>query len=397
MKCTSLVQSLLLGVLCLVSTLATPVSGKDLTADEILEGNRKAMAPPIQYRITTGPVENVVSIKQMGGLGLAVRVDTVTPLFERSSLSVGSDYWTWYPGSKTGSKLSDAMAAAQATAMRLSAAMRESMPDVSTRSIVRDSVTRDGKRCLVVDELIPEEWLQAVMKDAPPGARIPGGNRLVVDAESFLTIEKIPLVDSAGTPGEPSVVTDVRLNADLPDELFLPPDGYQFTVAGSLSEAENEAESRFFAKAKAEREARRKAFDEQMQRAIEDDPIRRDPVTGEILRDPKTGYAVLKAPPGFDEEEYNREVKRIVIEHRLRTGNHDPVDPALIKKILELDASRATKAGVAPPTQEAPSPAPLAPEAPPEPSRFSGALLVNMAVVFLLAALLYWRWGRQRS
>ena len=220
---------------------------------------------------------------------------------------------------------------------------------------------------------------------------------MVVDAESFLTIEKIPLVDSAGTPGEPSVVTDVRLNADLPDELFLPPDGYQFTVAGSLSEAENEAESRFFAKAKAEREARRKAFDEQMQRAIEDDPIRRDPVTGEILRDPKTGYAVLKAPPGFDEEEYNREVKRIVIEHRLRTGNHDPVDPALIKKILELDASRATKAGVAPPTQEAPSPAPLAPEALPKPSRFSRAFIVNMAIVFLLAGLLYWRWGRQRS
>ena len=234
------------------------------------------------------------------------------------------------------------------------------------------------------------------MKDAPPGARIPGGTRLVVDAESFLTIEKIPLVDSAGTPGEPSVVTDVRLNAHLPDELFLPPDGYQFTVAGSLSEAGNEAERRFFAKAKAEREARRKAIDEQMQRAIEDDPIRRDPVTGEILRDPKTGHAVLRAPPGFDEEEYNREVTRIVMEHRLQTGNQDPVDPALIKKIIDLGASRATKAGVTPPTRS-PSPAPLAPEAPPEPSRFSGALLVNMAVVFLLAALLYWRWGRQRS
>jgi len=396
MKGTSLLQSLLLGVLCLVSTLATRVSGEDLTADDILERNRKAMAPPIQYRITTGAVENVVSIKQIGGLGPAVRVDTVTPLFERGSLAVGSEYWTWDAGLKTGSKLSDAMAAAQATAMRLSAAVRESMPDVSVLSIVRDSVTRDGKRCLVVDEVMPEEWLQSVMKDAPPGTRIPGGTRLVVDAESFLTIEKTPLVDSKGTPGEPSVVTDVRLNADLPDELFLPPDGYQFTVVGSLSEAENEAERRFFAKAKTEMEARSKAIEEQIQRDIENDPIRRDPVTGEILRDPKTGHAVLRAPPGFDEEEYNREVTRIVMEHRLRTGNQDPADPALVKKIIELDASRTTKAGVTPPTQ-APSPAPLAPEALPKPSRFSRAFLVNMAIVFLLAGLLYWRWGRQRS
>jgi len=394
MKCTSRIQILLLGVLCLVGTLATRVSGEELTADDILERNRKAMAPPIQYRITTGAVENVVSIKQMGELGPAVRMDTVTPFFERSSLSVGSDYWTWDPGSKTGSKLSNAMAAAQATAMRLSAAMRESMPDVSARSIVRDSVTRDGKRCLVVDEVMPEEWLEAVMKDAPPGTRIPGGTRLVVDAESFLTIEKIPLVDSGGTPGEPSMVTDVRLNADLPDELFLPPDGYQFTVAGSLSEAGGEAD-RFLAKATAEREARQKAINEQMQRDIENDPIRRDPVTGEILRDPKTGHAVLRAPPGFDEEEYNREVTRIVMEHRLRTGNQDPGDPALIQKIIDLGASRAPKASVTPPPQ-APSPAPLAPESLPEPSRLSGALLVNMAIVFLLAALLYWRWGRQR-
>ena len=382
-------------VLFLLGLVAEQLHAEDLTADEILERNRKAMAPPIQYRITTGRVENVVSIKQIAGVGLAVRMDSVTPRFERGSLALGSEYWTWDSGTKTGSKLTDAMAAAQAGAMRLAAAVRDAAPEPAVRCVVREPVSREGRRCLVVDEVVPDAFVEAAMKGAPPGARIPRGTRYVVDSQSFVTVETAPLEGSPDTAGEATVVSDVRVNAELSDELFLPPDGYAFTTPGSLREAYDEADRHYLEKAEAAMAARAKEIDAQIRRDMQDDPIRRDPVTGEILRDPKTGHAILRAPPGFSEEEYNREVTRIVMEHRLHSGNDDPVDPVLIEKIMKLDASRSKGPANALPLP--PAPVIVPPEPVVEPVRRSWVLLVNVAVVLLLAGWSYWRFGRRRS
>lgn len=395
MTCPWTIRAVLPGVLCLLSLIATQLHAEELTADEIMDRNRKAMAPPIQYRITTGAVENVVSIKEIAGVGSAVRMDTVTPRFDRGSLALGSDYWTWDSETKTGNKLTDAMAAAQAGAMRTAAAVREASPDAAVRSIVRDPVTREGRRCLVVDEVMPEAFVEAAMKEAPPGARIPWGTRYVVDAESFVTVETAPLEGSPDTPGDAFVVSDVRVNADLPDELFLPPDGYAFKTPGSLTDPYDEADRRYLEKTEAARAARRKAIDEQVRKDIQDDPIRRDPATGEILRDPKTGHAILRAPPGFSEEEYNREVTRIVMEHRLQSGNEDPGDPRLVEKILRLKASRTTGSQVAPPTP--PSSPVVAPPPSVKPVRRMPLVLVNVAIVLVLGALACWRLWQKRS
>jgi len=209
------------------------------------------------------------------------------------------------------------------------------------------------------------------------------------------TASATPIQRRIETGAVGDVVNEGRGDADLPDDQIVPHKGHAFRPPGSLTEAYDEADRRYLEKTKAARAAWFKAIDEQIRKDMQDDPIRRDPETGEILRDPKTGHAILRAPPGFSEEEYNREVTRIVMEHRLQSGNEDPGDPRLVEKILRLKASRTTGSQVAPPTPPA-SPVGVPPP-PVKPVRRMPLVLVNVAVVLLLGALAYWRILRKRA
>ena len=62
----------LLGLAMLVALAATAVAAPEMTADEIFAKSQAAMGPPIQYRLSMGGVDSIVSLKDLGGdIGVA--------------------------------------------------------------------------------------------------------------------------------------------------------------------------------------------------------------------------------------------------------------------------------------------------------------------------------------
>jgi hypothetical protein len=264
-------------------------------------------------------------------------------------------------------------------------------------TVVREPLWHDDRKLLVVDTLLPPEVVVALARDFPQGTRTPRGIRLILDSETFETVERVSLFGTSDETGERSTVTDVQHNADLPDTLFLPPDSYTFTsphTFDTLRQATSESDRQFIESHKNMRKEQWEAIQKQVDEDISDDGYRHDPITGEILVDPESGFKLFRAPPGFTDAEYNRELTRLVLEDRLKEGNRDPGDSTLTDKVAALKKSRLPRAKsgklVPPAQQESTSPA-----ATTVGHKLPWLMIANVAIAALLAAILWAR--RTRS
>lgn len=197
----------------------------DLTADEVLAKSQKAMAPPIQYRLVNSGIDSVVSIKDLGGeIGVATRVETVNPLLEQVSLTTAKQALEWHP--KTGLAIDKSLFGEAMLAQ--AAAIRQAVPS-GAMSRLLDPETIDGVEHYVVETTIPQGFADAIAKMLSLSKPFSGTSRSWVDSRSF-HLRKV--VNAAGE----MEYRDVRQGIELPNDLFLPPEGMTFEKPTTIHE-----------------------------------------------------------------------------------------------------------------------------------------------------------------
>lgn len=317
------------------------------SAREVLERAREAMTPPVQYRIRVDDVESIVSQKVIGEQGVAVRTDSITPGSEQYSLVLGGDMYRWTAGSDRGFRLTGLLGGMLTPALAATqgaAPANAKAPDAAATVTFGEPTTIDGEECLVVEEVLPVGIIDGLLANLPVGGPIPRGTRSVIGKRSGRFVETTQLWRN--DKGPPMVVryADITPNADLANDLFLPPDGVTFKTVGSLEEyarLENEATLESV-----------KSF--KVRNFVK--PIEAPPF------DEEKGVYVLPPPPGFTAEEYDAAVMRIVLEERQRGRDRLPGEPTALERLRELRLSRAQETGLAePPMQATPPPAVVEP------------------------------------
>ena len=88
----------LLGWALLIASAATAWAAPEMTADEIFAKSQAAMGAPIQYRLSMGGVDSIVSMKDHGGdIGVASRVVTVSLNLEQTAITTAKYAYEWRP------------------------------------------------------------------------------------------------------------------------------------------------------------------------------------------------------------------------------------------------------------------------------------------------------------
>ena len=207
----------LLGLVLLVASAAPASAAPELTADEIMAKSQVAMAPPIQYRMVMGGVDSIVSMKDLGGdLGTATRVETVNPVLEQTTIATAKYAYEWQP--KTGlaidkTLLGEAM-------MAQAAALKQAVPAGATMKLLKPE-SIDGAEHYVIETTVPQGLIDAVTKMLSITTPFSGKMRSWINAETF------QLRRMTNATGEMDYL-DIKQGIDLPNELFLPPEGMTF-------------------------------------------------------------------------------------------------------------------------------------------------------------------------
>ena len=156
-----------------------------LTASEILDRAREIMKPPVQYRIETNGIESVVSQKELGEQGIAVRTETVAPGLEQITLMIDGDMLKWSAATKKGYRLTgflgDMIKKSQvlASGVGTSSLDPKNIPPGITTSLQKPT-TIEGEECHVIDEIIPSGFIDTVLSSLPAGGPMPKGTRSAI-------------------------------------------------------------------------------------------------------------------------------------------------------------------------------------------------------------------------
>ena len=207
----------LLGLVLLVAAAAPASAAPELTADEIMAKSQVAMAPPIQYRMVMGGVDSIVSMKDLGGdLGIATRVETVNSVLEQTAIATAKYAYEWQP--KTGlaidkTLLGEAM-------MAQAAALKQAVPAGATMRLLKPE-SIDGAEHYVIETTVPQGLIDAVTKMLSITTPFSGKMQSWINAETF------QLRRMTNAAGEMEYL-DIKQGIDLPNELFLPPEGMTF-------------------------------------------------------------------------------------------------------------------------------------------------------------------------
>jgi hypothetical protein len=216
---------ILLGLLLLIAPTTTACAAPDLTADEILAKSQSAMAAPIQYRMTTGGVDSIVSLKDFGGeIGVASRVETVSPQLEQTTITTATYAFEWRP--KTGLAIDKTLLGE--TMIAQATAIRQSVPAGATLRLLEPE-TIDGVRHYVIETTVPQALADAIAKTLGLKEPLAGTSRSWINAESFQLRRTLSAV------GEIEYL-DIKQGLDLPNDLFLPPEGMSFEKPNTVDE-----------------------------------------------------------------------------------------------------------------------------------------------------------------
>jgi hypothetical protein len=219
---TRILHAFWLGVMLAASAVARVHAASDLTADEIRAKSSEAMSPPIQYRMKAGDISSIVSIKDLGGdLGLATRIESVGPHFEKVTLITARFTYEWWP--KAG--LAIDKTALYASMREEVAGLRLPASAGATNRLV-DSEAIDGVEHYVIETTIPDALDQGLAKKLSVPQIPPGTERAWINAQTF-TLRK-----TRTAIGDQDVL-DITRGIDLPAGRFLPPDGMIFRNVGT--------------------------------------------------------------------------------------------------------------------------------------------------------------------
>lgn len=352
-----------------------------LVASEILDRAREIMKPPVQYRIETSGIESVVSQKELGEQGIAVRTETVAPGFEQIMLMIDGDMLKWSAATKKGYRLTGLLGDMIKTGQALATGAATPSADPKTAPAgmtvtLQEPTTLDGEECYVIDEILPSGIIDTVLSTLPTGGPIPKGTRSAVSKKSGRLMETTQLWRKDDGPAVVTRYRDITPNAELSNELFLPPDDVDLREINSLQEY-----------ARLETEATQNAINswepEGIDYRIEPPPY-----------DEKKGRFVFPPPPGFTADEWEEAVRRIVLEDSLREGDREPGEATAVQKIIALHKSRTPtsdevvfNSSSTPPMTTAWDPA----------KAFNRFLLINACITAFLAWILYRRLQTAKS
>ena len=294
------------------------------TAREVLERAREAMTPPVQFRIRVGGVESTVSQKEIGEQGFAVRTETVAPGFEQTVLVFDGDMYKWTASNKKGYRLTGFLGGmlAKAQSAAKGAAPADGKPSPGATVSFKDPTTIDGEECWVVEEILPSGIIDSMLATLGVAGPIPRGTRSAIGKQSGRLVETTQLWRNDDGPENVTRYSDITPNADLTNDLFLPPDDVVFTTANSLQEL-----------ARLDNEATLESLKD-FHPWDDVKPLERPPF------DKEKGVYVFPPPPGFTTEEYQAELRRLVLEDKAREGNRLPGEPTLDERHESLMKSR---------------------------------------------------------
>jgi len=382
-------------------------SAEPPTAREVLERAREAMTPPVQFRIRVGGVESTVSQKEIGEQGLAVRTENVAPGFEQTVLVLDGDMYKWTSSNNKGFRVTGFLGGmlAQAQSAAKGAAPADGKASAGATVSFKDPTTIDEEECWVVEEILPSGIIDSMLATLGVAGPIPRGTRSAVGKQSGRLVETTQLWRNDDGPENVTLYSDITPNAELSNDLFLPPDNVTFKTANSIEEY-----------ARLEIEATEESLKDF--RPGERGPRVKHPLdVGPAVFDEATGIHKFPPPPGFTADEFDAELTRLLLEDRQREGNRLPGEPTVRERIKALERSRLSPAQLADlahfekpesiATEESARAAQQ--EAEPAPSGLMHALfnygnlpllIVNVGAIGTIAWILMSRWraaGRGRS
>jgi len=208
---------ILLGLVLLVAAITPAHAEPELTADEIMAKSQVAMAPPIQYRIAMEGVDSIASIKDLGGeIGIATRVETVSPDFEQTAIITTKYVYEWQP--KIGLAIDKTLLGKAMFAQAESLA--HLVPSGATMRLLKPELI-DGAEHYVIETTYPQGLIDAVTKMFSIATPFSGAVRSWINTETF------QLRRMTNPTGEMQYL-NINQRIDLPNELFLPPEGMTF-------------------------------------------------------------------------------------------------------------------------------------------------------------------------
>ena len=221
----NLCQLVLLGLVLLIPSQTAAWAAPEMTADEIFAKSQAVMAAPIQYRMVMGEVESIVSMKDLGGeIGVASRVETVNPLIEQTTITTAKYAYEWQPN--TGLAIDKTLLGEVMLAQ--AAAIRQSVPSGATMKLLEPE-TIDGAEHYVIETTVPQGLADAIAKALSITTPFSGATKSWINAETFHLRR---LITAAGE----MEYLDIKQGIDLPNDLFLPPEGMTFQKPKTVDE-----------------------------------------------------------------------------------------------------------------------------------------------------------------
>jgi hypothetical protein len=221
----NLCQLFVLGLVLLLPSQATAVAAPEMTADEIFAKSQAAMGAPIQYRLSMGGVDSIVSMKDLGGeIGVASRVETVSPNLEQTTITTAKYAYEWRPN--TGLAIDKTLLGEVMLAQ--AAAIRQSVPSGATMKLLEPE-TIDGAEHYVIETTVPQGFADAIAKALSITTPFSGATKSWINAETFHLRRMVT------ASGEMEYL-DIKQGIDLPNDLFLPPEGMTFQKPKTVDE-----------------------------------------------------------------------------------------------------------------------------------------------------------------
>ena len=303
----ALCVTLMMAIVC-VADLSLAVAAQP-SAQEILDKSQKAMGPPIQYRMRTGMIELMVYQKVQSNGSLACRTESTLPV-ARTAIVVGDESFEFYPDKGVVIETTFMIQTAKSHAAAISAVLAGA---ASSSAKLMGTVMRKGKECFIIESTFSEEAVALVSKSLSSEAKkmMPVKNRLLIDKESYLTAE-VEAISQAGTTISKTEYTDVERRSDLPDDLFLVPDGMDIQKPKSIQE--------YVALL-----GQLVAVPPKQVSALPTPAILPLVRPSPLEIDPKTGLVIPPAPPGMSRGDFDALVAQKLAEIRSNRPEQEPI------------------------------------------------------------------------
>ncbi len=206
------------------------------SAQSILDKSNAVMnSAPLQYRVVSGGTESVVSKKRLSNGSIGVRVEVDKPLHMISIvLDDGNESFEIYPD--YGVFIDTRFRIRSAKGL---ADIASNLAGSGTGRIaeLKADAKRFGRECYVIESALPAEAFAAAalaIGDSV-GDLLPAIQRSFIDKETYV-LHGTEILSEGGSTLAETQYQHIVAGADLSDELFLPPNGFEFRVPESASE-----------------------------------------------------------------------------------------------------------------------------------------------------------------